>query len=87
MAKRQHQPRYRGIVKLKTLRERIEQLNSMCKCIVCYDHLALFTIFVNVASYKHCLVMMSYTEIKTWDLTFMLYWPYWPFPRALFSCS
>ena len=34
MAKRRHQPRYKGITKLKTLRERIEQLNSMCKCMM-----------------------------------------------------
>ena len=45
MAKHQHQPRYRGIAKLKTLRERIEQLNSMCKCIACYGH-GHFTLFI-----------------------------------------
>ena len=47
MAKRQHQPRYRGITKLKTLRGRIEQLNSMCKCIVCFT---FFTVHNNTVS-------------------------------------
>ena len=34
MAKRRHQPRYKGVTKLKTLKGRTEQLNSMCKCSV-----------------------------------------------------